>query len=56
MLIDSSFSFQISSKLQIKVSGQSGGLGISIAGGIGSMPYKDHDEVRRSLATCVIIG
>ncbi|XP_015230008.1 PREDICTED: protein scribble homolog [Cyprinodon variegatus] len=31
-------------QLQIKVSGQSGRLGISIAGGKGSLPYKDHDE------------
>ncbi|XP_049592682.1 uncharacterized protein [Syngnathus scovelli] len=30
--------------LQIKVSGQRDGLGISIAGGKGSLPYKDHDE------------
>ncbi|KAG7216400.1 hypothetical protein INR49_021652 [Caranx melampygus] len=32
------------SQLQIKVSGQRGSLGISIAGGRGSLPYKDHDE------------
>ncbi|KAM8851494.1 uncharacterized protein ACB058_010706 [Synchiropus picturatus] len=31
-------------RLQIKVSGQRGSLGISIAGGRGSLPYKDHDE------------
>ncbi|XP_070772624.1 protein scribble homolog [Enoplosus armatus] len=30
--------------LRIKVSGQRGSLGISIAGGKGSLPYKDHDE------------
>ncbi|CAG6017425.1 unnamed protein product [Menidia menidia] len=30
--------------LKIKVSGQRGSLGISIAGGRGSLPYKDHDE------------
>ncbi|XP_038152376.1 protein scribble homolog [Cyprinodon tularosa] len=35
---------QVPLKLQIKVSGQSGRLGISIAGGKGSLPYKDHDE------------
>ncbi|KAM4600258.1 protein scribble homolog [Fundulus diaphanus] len=29
---------------EIKVSGQSGRLGISIAGGKGSLPYKDQDE------------
>ncbi|XP_053730484.1 protein lap4 [Synchiropus splendidus] len=34
-------------RLQIKVSGQRGSLGISIAGGKGSLPYKDHDEVLR---------
>lgn len=27
------------------MSGQRGSLGISIAGGKGSLPYKDHDEV-----------
>ncbi|XP_037321441.1 disks large homolog 4 [Pungitius pungitius] len=32
------------SKLQIKVSGQSGSLGFSIAGGRGSLPYKHYDE------------
>ncbi|XP_013860481.1 protein scribble homolog [Austrofundulus limnaeus] len=31
-------------ELQIKLVGQSGRLGISIAGGKGSLPYKDHDE------------
>ncbi|CAL9687982.1 unnamed protein product [Knipowitschia caucasica] len=31
-------------KLQIRVSGQRGGLGISIAGGKGSLPYKQQDE------------
>ncbi|XP_078144737.1 uncharacterized protein LOC144542349 [Centroberyx gerrardi] len=31
-------------ELQIKVSGQRGSLGISIAGGKGSLPYKEHDE------------
>ncbi|KAM7385692.1 hypothetical protein PAMP_001755 [Pampus punctatissimus] len=31
-------------EVQIKVSGQRGSLGISIAGGKGSLPYKDHDE------------
>ncbi|MEQ2249889.1 hypothetical protein ILYODFUR_034258, partial [Ilyodon furcidens] len=35
---------QVPLRLQIKVSGQSGRLGISIAGGKGSLPYKDHDE------------
>ncbi|XP_041866350.1 Golgi-associated PDZ and coiled-coil motif-containing protein isoform X1 [Melanotaenia boesemani] len=35
---------QVPLKLQIKVSGQRGSLGISIAGGKGSLPYKDHDE------------
>ncbi|XP_029305580.1 beta-2-syntrophin-like [Cottoperca gobio] len=39
-----SFAFQVPLRLQIKVSGQSGSLGISIAGGKGSMPYRDHDE------------
>ncbi|XP_063730496.1 protein scribble homolog [Eleginops maclovinus] len=39
-----SFASEASLRLQIKVSGQSGGLGISIAGGIGSMPYQDQDE------------
>lgn len=32
-------------QLQIKVSGQRGSLGLSIAGGKGSLPYKNHDEV-----------
>lgn len=27
------------------MSGQRGSLGISIAGGKGSLPYRDHDEV-----------
>ncbi|CAB1312912.1 unnamed protein product, partial [Coregonus sp. 'balchen'] len=31
-------------RLQIKVCGQRGSLGISIAGGKGSLPYKEHDE------------
>ncbi|CAJ1067514.1 leucine-rich repeat-containing protein 1 isoform X1 [Xyrichtys novacula] len=31
-------------ELQIKVSGQRGSLGFSIAGGRGSLPYKDNDE------------
>ncbi|XP_077352243.1 uncharacterized protein LOC144001630 [Festucalex cinctus] len=35
---------QVPLGLQIKVSGQRDGLGISIAGGKGSLPYKDHDE------------
>ncbi|XP_032409342.1 protein lap4-like isoform X1 [Xiphophorus hellerii] len=35
---------QVPLRLQIKVSGQSGRLGISIAGGKGSLPYKDQDE------------
>ncbi|XP_028982700.2 leucine-rich repeat-containing protein 1 [Betta splendens] len=35
---------QVPLKLQVKVSGQRGTLGISIAGGKGSLPYKDHDE------------
>ncbi|KAM6915959.1 uncharacterized protein FYW49_009070 [Xenentodon cancila] len=39
-----SFTSQVPLKLQIKVSGQRGSLGISIAGGKGSLPYKDHDE------------
>ncbi|KAM9726573.1 disks large homolog 2-like [Menidia menidia] len=38
------FISQVPLKLQIKVSGQRGSLGISIAGGRGSLPYKDHDE------------
>lgn len=32
-------------QLQIKVSGQRGSLGLSIAGGKGSLPYKNHEEV-----------
>ncbi|TDH01197.1 hypothetical protein EPR50_G00177610 [Perca flavescens] len=40
-----SFVSQVPLRLQIKVSSQSGSLGISIAGGKGSLPYKDHDEV-----------
>lgn len=32
-------------QLQIKVSGERGSLGLSIAGGKGSLPYKKHDEV-----------
>ncbi|XP_022617974.1 protein scribble homolog [Seriola dumerili] len=39
-----SFISQVPLRLQIKVSGQRGSLGISIAGGKGSLPYKDHDE------------
>nr|XP_057914028.1 inaD-like protein [Doryrhamphus excisus] len=35
---------QVPLRLQIKVSGQRDCLGISIAGGKGSLPYKDHDE------------
>ncbi|AWP14114.1 putative leucine-rich repeat-containing protein 1 isoform 2 [Scophthalmus maximus] len=31
-------------ELKIKVSGQRGSLGISIAGGKGSLPYREHDE------------
>ncbi|XP_073775647.1 leucine-rich repeat-containing protein 1 isoform X2 [Danio rerio] len=31
-------------RLQIKVNGQRGGLGICIAGGKGSLPYKENDE------------
>ncbi|KAG5831181.1 hypothetical protein ANANG_G00301100 [Anguilla anguilla] len=31
-------------KLQMKIYGQRGSLGISIAGGRGSLPYKEHDE------------
>ncbi|CAL8359903.1 unnamed protein product [Boreogadus saida] len=31
-------------RLQIKVCGQSSGLGLSIAGGKGSLPYREHDE------------
>ncbi|CAL8257353.1 unnamed protein product [Lota lota] len=31
-------------RLQIKVCDQSSGLGISIAGGKGSLPYREHDE------------
>ncbi|XP_029926350.1 protein scribble homolog isoform X2 [Myripristis murdjan] len=39
-----SFISQVPLRLQIKVSGQRGSLGISIAGGRGSLPYKEHDE------------
>ncbi|XP_049927786.1 inaD-like protein [Epinephelus moara] len=39
-----SFVSQVPLRLQIKVSGRRGSLGISIAGGKGSLPYKDHDE------------
>ncbi|XP_072293449.1 disks large homolog 4 [Eucyclogobius newberryi] len=35
---------QVPLKLQIRVSGQRGSLGISIAGGQGSLPYKQQDE------------
>ncbi|KAM4592214.1 uncharacterized protein PAE49_021692 [Odontesthes bonariensis] len=44
ILPQESFISQVPLKLQIKVSGQRGCLGISIAGGKGSLPYKDHDE------------
>lgn len=37
------------------MSGQSGRLGISIAGGKGSLPYKDHDEVSPGAAELKII-
>ncbi|KAG9275043.1 protein LAP2-like [Astyanax mexicanus] len=40
-----SFISQVPLRLLIKVSGQRGGLGISIAGGKGSLPYKENDEV-----------
>ncbi|KAF6731443.1 Leucine-rich repeat-containing protein 1 [Oryzias melastigma] len=39
-----SFISQVPLKLQIEVSSQRGSLGISIAGGNGSPPYKDQDE------------
>ncbi|KAM8738320.1 uncharacterized protein AB9X84_020820 [Acanthopagrus schlegelii] len=39
-----SFVSQVPLRLQIKVSGQRGSLGISIAGGKGSLSYKEHDE------------
>ncbi|KAI4887736.1 hypothetical protein NFI96_026673 [Prochilodus magdalenae] len=39
-----SFISQVPLRLLIKVSGQRGGLGISIAGGKGSLPYKENDE------------
>ncbi|XP_057704899.1 tyrosine-protein phosphatase non-receptor type 13 isoform X2 [Corythoichthys intestinalis] len=39
-----SLTSQVPLTLQIKVSGQRDGLGISIAGGKGSLPYKDQDE------------
>ncbi|XP_061645256.1 leucine-rich repeat-containing protein 1 isoform X4 [Phyllopteryx taeniolatus] len=39
-----SLTSQVPLGLQIKVTGQRDGLGISIAGGKGSLPYKDHDE------------
>ncbi|XP_040034812.2 uncharacterized protein LOC120820755 isoform X1 [Gasterosteus aculeatus] len=39
-----SFASHVPLRLQIKVSGQSGSLGISIAGGRGSLPYKLYDE------------
>ncbi|KAL0964659.1 hypothetical protein UPYG_G00327170 [Umbra pygmaea] len=35
---------QVPLRLQIKVCGQRGGVGISIAGGKGSLPYKEDDE------------
>ncbi|XP_047459532.1 leucine-rich repeat-containing protein 1 [Mugil cephalus] len=44
ILPQESFISQVPLRLQIKVSGQRGSLGISIAGGKGSLPYKDHDE------------
>ncbi|KAJ8248091.1 hypothetical protein GJAV_G00238210 [Gymnothorax javanicus] len=39
-----SLTSQLPLKLQVKIYGQRGGLGISIAGGRGSLPYKEHDE------------
>ncbi|XP_077469752.1 uncharacterized protein LOC144084845 [Stigmatopora argus] len=39
-----SLTSQVQLTLQVKVSGQRDGLGISIAGGKGSLPYKDQDE------------
>ncbi|XP_052006871.1 uncharacterized protein LOC127660594 [Xyrauchen texanus] len=36
---------QVPLRLQIKVNGQRGGLGICIAGGKGSLPYKENEEV-----------
>ncbi|CAM4725038.1 unnamed protein product [Leuciscus chuanchicus] len=35
---------QVPLRLQIKVNGQRGGMGICIAGGKGSLPYKENDE------------
>ncbi|XP_068613200.1 protein scribble homolog, partial [Brachionichthys hirsutus] len=35
---------QVPLRLQIRVSGQRGSLGISIAGGKGSLPFKNHSE------------
>nr|XP_055025622.1 protein scribble homolog [Misgurnus anguillicaudatus] len=35
---------QVPLRFQIKVNGQSGGLGICIAGGKGSVPYQENDE------------
>ncbi|XP_029691509.1 leucine-rich repeat-containing protein 1 [Takifugu rubripes] len=35
---------QVPLRLQIKLSAQRGSLGLSIAGGKGSLPYKNHDE------------
>ncbi|XP_064172801.1 disks large homolog 2 [Anguilla rostrata] len=39
-----SLASQMPLKLQMKIYGQRGSLGISIAGGRGSLPYKEHDE------------
>lgn len=39
-------------QLQIKVSGQRGSLGLSIAGGKGSLPYKNHEEVSAEQRSC----
>ncbi|XP_048125132.1 tyrosine-protein phosphatase non-receptor type 13 [Alosa alosa] len=43
-VFNKSFISQVPLRLQIKVSGQRGSLGISIAGGKGSLPYKEQDE------------
>ncbi|XP_031435025.1 protein scribble homolog [Clupea harengus] len=43
-VLNKSFISQVPLRLQIKVNGQRGSLGISIAGGKGSLPYKEHDE------------
>ncbi|XP_035462907.2 protein scribble homolog [Scophthalmus maximus] len=42
--LQESFISQVPLRLKIKVSGQRGSLGISIAGGKGSLPYREHDE------------